>query len=132
GPGLGHGPGHGHGLGLGHGQGQGAGGPGSGGGHDPTTGQTRDLSGDGTLARVRPRLLPGSPSQQTHEWIDPRTGEPGPAGLATGPGASGQQGAIERAPIPEDYREHVRTYFGGGGAAVPGAPTGTQERNEIP
>ena len=37
------------------------------------------------------------------------TGEPG----ATGTAAAGEPGAIERAPIPEDYRDHVRIYFGG-------------------
>jgi hypothetical protein len=59
-------------------------------------------------------MLEGAPSQRTYEWTDPRTGEPGPAGEATGGGASGgEQGAIDRAPIPEDYRDHVRTYFGG-------------------
>jgi hypothetical protein len=79
-------------------------------------------------------MLPGSPSQRSYEWIDPRTGEPGPAGEATGPGGAGEQGAIERAPIPEDYRDHVRSYFGGGGPAPSGssAPSGTQERNDIP
>jgi hypothetical protein len=84
---------------------------------------------------VRPRQLPGQPSQRTYEWIDPQTGEPGPAGEATGPGSSGEQGAIERAPIPEDYRDHVRSYFGGSGTGMGGGAsgtTGTQERNEIP
>ncbi|HHH30534.1 MAG TPA: hypothetical protein ENK57_19635 [Polyangiaceae bacterium] len=57
------------------------------------------------------------PSQTTFEWADP-TGSPTPDGLpapsASGDAADGRPGAIERAPIPQDYRDHVRTYFGGG------------------
>jgi hypothetical protein len=61
-------------------------------------------------------LGPGTPSRQTVTWTNPdgtpltgASGEPG----ATGSAAAGEPGAIERAPIPEDYRDHVRIYFGG-------------------
>ncbi len=76
---------------------------------------------------MRPQRLDGTPSQRTYEWVDPRTGEPGPAGEATGPGgASGEQGAIERAPIPEDYRDHVGNYFAPGGRQ-PASPRSGQQ-----
>jgi hypothetical protein len=35
------------------------------------------------------------------------------AGGATGAAAAGEPGAIERTPVPEDYREQVRRFFGG-------------------
>ena len=90
---------------------------GEGGGHADSEGSTRDLGlGDGVMARVRPRILPGQPSRSTVEWVDPE-GTPIPdsvaAGGATGGTTAGETRAIDRAPIPEDYREHVRTYFEG-------------------
>lgn len=95
------------------------GGPGRGGGPGPRGGETdRVGAGDGPLARVRPALGEGTPSQTTFEWVDPE-GAPLPSGLPEGASVDGitggEPGAIERAPIPEDYREHVRTYFGGRG-----------------
>lgn len=96
----------------------GRGGPGRGGGPGPEGGETdRVRAGDGPLARVRPELGPGAPSQTTFEWVDPE-GTPLPEGAregaAVGAIGEGRPGAIERAPIPEDYRDHVRTYFGRG------------------
>ncbi len=126
GQGSGNGNGQGQGSGNGQGQGQGSGsssGAGGTGGDDegrgPGGGRTPDLnSGDSTLARVRPRVGTGAPSRTWVEWVDPSgqpTGGDAPAGGDTSGGAapSGESGGIERAPIPEDYEEHVRTYFGG-------------------
>ncbi len=95
------------------------GGVGRGGGAGPRGGETdRVAGGGGPLARVRPALGEGAPSETTFEWVDPE-GAPLAPGLPEGAPvegiAAGEAGAIERAPIPEDYREHVRTYFGGGG-----------------
>jgi hypothetical protein len=85
----------------------------------PEGGQTDEIpeAGDGVLARVRPRRLPGAPSRRTVRWVDP-SGMPIPgAGVgsdsATGSATSGEAGAIERAPLPEDYQDHVREFFGG-------------------
>jgi hypothetical protein len=71
---------------------------------------------DGPLARVRPMLGPGTPSRRTIRFVNPDgTPLPDTAGdpSATGTAAAGEPGAIERAPLPEDYREHVRVFFGG-------------------
>ncbi|MCC6877524.1 MAG: hypothetical protein IT378_24670, partial [Sandaracinaceae bacterium] len=117
GNGNGNGSGSGSGSGNGSGNGSGSGGVGQGGGPGPRGGHT-DPTGaqDGPLARVRPPLGAGAPSATTFEWVDPEgaplpAGTPDPSGTATA--AEGEAGAIERAPIPEDYHEHVRTYFGG-------------------
>jgi hypothetical protein len=111
---AGRGAGRGGGAGRGDGAGAGGtGGSGSGGG-DGRTGAV-DAT-DGPLARVRPRVGPGLPAETSFEWVDPE-GAPLPEGVpdgeASGEAAAGRPGAIERAPIPQDYREHVRTYFGG-------------------
>ncbi|MEO0325075.1 MAG: hypothetical protein AAF447_19100, partial [Myxococcota bacterium] len=98
------------------------GGQGAGGGRGDEGGRTAPRPGeDGPLARVRPTPREGAPSASWLEWVDPE-GAPVPArgagaGGATGASAAGESGAIERAPIPEDYRDHVRTYFDGAGAA---------------
>ena len=34
--------------------------------------------------------------------------------LLSGAGVAGDPNAVTRARVPEEYREHVRTYFGGG------------------
>jgi len=81
----------------------------------------RTLVFDGTphlLASGGQRVGAGAPSRTWVEWVDPSgqpTGGEAPAGADTSGGAapSGESGGIERAPIPEDYEEHVRTYFGG-------------------
>ena len=65
----------------------------------------------------RASLGAGAPSRTTFEWVNPEgtpLPEGGPEGASTGQAAEGNARGIERAPIPEDYREHVRTYFGGG------------------
>ena len=88
-------------------------------GRGPGGGETRPVGAeDGPLARVRPVAGPGAPGRSWVEWVDP-SGEPVPergdgVGGATGEAVQGEAGGIERAPIPEDYREHVRTYFGEG------------------
>ncbi|MFO0694498.1 MAG: hypothetical protein U0230_13140 [Polyangiales bacterium] len=91
------------------------GGTGRGGGPGGTPrGTTAQLGGDDLLARVRPTVAPGgTPSASWVEWVDPTGSEPtvGGGGAATGPGAAGQPGAVEHAPIPEEYRDHVRAYF---------------------
>ncbi|MDQ3034965.1 MAG: hypothetical protein M3Y87_21330, partial [Myxococcota bacterium] len=77
---------------------------------------------DGPLARVRPRVGRGAPSRSTVEWLDPAgmdAPESAYEGGATGAGARGEQGAIERMPIPQDYRDHVREYFSPGTSAAP-------------
>jgi hypothetical protein len=65
---------------------------------------------------VRPTIGAGDPSRSWVEWVDPEgmpESERGPGvGGATGSAAHGEAGGIERAPIPEDYRDHVRTFFG--------------------
>lgn len=112
--GGGQGGGEGH---QGGGQGQGGGGPGGGGGRGPSGGETRDLGSDeGPLARVRPVVRPGAPTVPTVDWINPEGQPVDVAGTDTATGApvAGESGGIERNPIPEDYRDHVRTYFGGG------------------
>ncbi|MBK6575189.1 MAG: hypothetical protein IPG17_03100 [Sandaracinaceae bacterium] len=67
------------------------------------------------LGRVRPTRRAGSPSRSWVEWVDPQ-GSGAPAGEVVGSGTavagSGGQG-VERAPIPREYREHVREFFGG-------------------
>ena len=114
GAGAGAGAGSGSGSGAGSGSGSGAGGGSGGGGRGPEGGSTDALGGgDGPLARVRPRVLPGLPSFSTTEWIDP-DGTEAPrsaSGSATGAGTASEAGAIERTRIPEAYREHVRAYF---------------------
>lgn len=90
-------------------------GPGSGGEHQESQGQTSRLDGDrGLLARVRPVAREGVPSASWVEWMDARqAGAPEASATPEGPGsaARGEAGGIERAPIPEDYREHLRIYF---------------------
>ncbi len=108
---------NGEGGGDGRGEQGGSGGPGGGGGPGHEGGDTAPVrANDGPLARVRPELGPGAPSQTTFESTDP-TGMPLPEGTPDGEAASaaapGEPGAIERSAIPEDYRDHVRTYFGG-------------------
>jgi len=72
---------------------------------------------NGPLARVRPLADPGAaPSHRTYEWVNPDgmpLPEGMPAGGATGTAVTGEAGAIERAPIPEDYQDQVRRFFGG-------------------
>jgi hypothetical protein len=57
----------------------------------------------------------GAPSRSTVRWVNPDgTSADGPGNRsATGTSADGQAGGIDRDPIPEDYRDHVRIYFGG-------------------
>ena len=118
------GQGQGQGQGQAQGNGSGAGAGGAGGGDDrgrgPAGGETPELGGSDALARVRPRVGEGAPSRSWVEWVDPE-GTPvptdqRPAGAGpTRAQARGESGGIERAPIPEDYEEHVRTYFGDDG-----------------
>ncbi len=72
---------------------------------------------------MRPRILPGSPSRRSLEWVDPATGETTSA-ESVGEAARSTQGAIERTRIPDAYRDQVRAYFGGAGE--------TEERNVNP
>jgi hypothetical protein len=138
----GQGQGQGQGGGSARGQGQGRGHQGQGGGRGPQGGDpgggaggngsrdgpategpetdraTRTLQGrDGVLARVRPLVDPGAaPANRTYVWVDP-AGTPLPRGVGaadpTGQPALGEPGAIERTPVPEEYREQVRRFFGG-------------------
>ena len=76
-----------------------------------------ELAGaNGTLARVRPIRGSGAPSRRETRWVNPdgtplseTAGEPS---RTTG-AAAGEPMAIERASLPEDYRDHVRVFFGG-------------------
>jgi hypothetical protein len=117
GRGQGQGTGQGQGSGQGNsGSGSGTGGAGQGGGEGPEGGQTDVLPADSPLlGRVRPTRRAGSPSRSWVEWVDPQ-GSGAPAGEVVGTGTavagSGGQG-VERAPIPREYREHVREFFGG-------------------
>lgn len=86
------------------------------GGHQDTPGETQPLDESNDLVvRVRPVQGEGVPSFSTVEWVDPRGSvdqERGDALPAPGAPVEGSPGAIERAPIPEDYEEHLRRYFG--------------------
>ena len=60
---------------------------------------------------------PGAaPAHRTYGGVNPDgmpLAEGMPAGGATGAAVTGEAGAIERAPIPEDYQDQVRRFFGG-------------------
>jgi hypothetical protein len=113
---AGNGPGNQPGGQSGAGQSPGQGGPSRGGGPGGTpNGSTRALEGDPLLARVRPLERNGAPSQTFVDWVTPGA-EPGSAGAPSpaSSGAAGDPNAVTRARVPEEYREHVRAYFGGG------------------
>ena len=116
GQGQGQGSGQGQGNGSGRGQGQGTGGTGSGGGAGPQAGETAALDTDSPLlGRVRPTRRAGAPSRSWVEWVDPQgSGAAAGAVVGGGPAVAGEGGqGVERAPIPREYQDHVREFFGG-------------------
>lgn len=116
GEGRGQGEGGGGREGRGQGEGSGQGGPSRGGGPGGTpTGATAALEVDPLLARVRPLERAGAPSETFIDWVDPSgTGGTTSAPAPSSAGTAGEANAVTRARVPEAYREHVRTYFGGG------------------
>lgn len=95
----------------------GSGGPGGGGGASAgrTSGESERVNArDGVLARVRPSLGGGAPSQTVFDRVRSESTTSPPRAVESLDAVRGAApAAVERQAIPDDYREHVRRYFGG-------------------
>jgi hypothetical protein len=83
-------------------------------GTGPHEGKTEPITAESLRAKTRARMNPGAPMQGTSLGRAPAV--PGETAIRAGPGAIGSAGpteigAVDRAEIPEEYREQVGRYF---------------------